>query len=168
MSFSRPATVHNTLHPNQYKRHALLLQASRTCNNALADALVDPGFGTSASRAFATSLTTTSYLHRSSWFFLVYLQRVFLLRLYVSHIDMKSLRTLIPAFLAASPAAAMPSAQLSQQAILRNPLLLSNRVIGVGHFSEWSRATKKAFLVDWQAGKASEWTIVEGNEGGMY
>jgi exopolyphosphatase len=36
----------------------------------------------------------------------------------------------------------------------------------VGHFSEWSRATKKAFLVDWQAGKASEWTIVQGNEGG--
>jgi exopolyphosphatase len=37
---------------------------------------------------------------------------------------------------------------------------------GVGHFSEWSRATKKAFLIDWQAGRSSEWTIVQGNEGG--
>ncbi|CAN8102460.1 unnamed protein product [Discula destructiva] len=37
---------------------------------------------------------------------------------------------------------------------------------GVGHFSEWSRATKKEFLIDWQAGKESEWTIVQGNEAG--
>ncbi|GIZ38608.1 hypothetical protein CKM354_000202000 [Cercospora kikuchii] len=37
---------------------------------------------------------------------------------------------------------------------------------GVGHFSEWSRATKKEFLIDWQAGKASEWIFVQGNEGG--
>lgn len=37
---------------------------------------------------------------------------------------------------------------------------------GVGHFSEWSKATKLAFLSDWVAGKADEWTIVMGNEGG--
>lgn len=37
---------------------------------------------------------------------------------------------------------------------------------GVGHFSEWSRQTKKEFLIDWQAGRASQWTFVLGNEGG--
>jgi exopolyphosphatase len=37
---------------------------------------------------------------------------------------------------------------------------------GVGHFSEWSRATKRNFLVDWQAGRQSEWIFVQGNEGG--
>ncbi|KAH7304243.1 hypothetical protein B0I35DRAFT_363484 [Stachybotrys elegans] len=37
---------------------------------------------------------------------------------------------------------------------------------GVGHFSEWSRETKRQFLIDWQAGKSSEWIIVQGNEGG--
>lgn len=37
---------------------------------------------------------------------------------------------------------------------------------GVGHFSEWSRQTKKDFLIDWQAGKEADWTIVQGNEAG--
>lgn len=37
---------------------------------------------------------------------------------------------------------------------------------GVGHFSEWSRETKKEFLIDWQAGRSSEWILVQGNEGG--
>lgn len=37
---------------------------------------------------------------------------------------------------------------------------------GEGHFSEWSRATKKEFFVDWQDDKASEWVMVMGNEGG--
>jgi exopolyphosphatase len=37
---------------------------------------------------------------------------------------------------------------------------------GVGHFSEWSRATKREFLIDWQASKESQWTLVMGNEGG--
>ena len=37
---------------------------------------------------------------------------------------------------------------------------------GVGHFSEWSRETKKEFLIDWQEGRVSEWIIVQGNEGG--
>lgn len=38
--------------------------------------------------------------------------------------------------------------------------------LGVGHFSEWSRATKREFLVDWQENRESEWTMVLGNEGG--
>merc|ERR1712000_278778 len=38
--------------------------------------------------------------------------------------------------------------------------------IGVGHFSEWSRETKRLFLIDWQEGRSSEWIIVQGNEGG--
>ncbi|KAN0061557.1 hypothetical protein ACQY0O_006404 [Thecaphora frezii] len=37
---------------------------------------------------------------------------------------------------------------------------------GVGHFSEWSKATKHAFLRDWRDGRAGEWTVVMGNEGG--
>lgn len=37
---------------------------------------------------------------------------------------------------------------------------------GVGHFSEWSRDTKRRFLIDWQAGRSNEWIIVQGNEGG--
>ncbi|KXJ86968.1 hypothetical protein Micbo1qcDRAFT_125394 [Microdochium bolleyi] len=37
---------------------------------------------------------------------------------------------------------------------------------GVGHFSEWSRETKRQFLIDWQAGRSNEWIIVQGNEGG--
>lgn len=77
---------------------------------------------------------------------------------------MKAFRALLPALLAALPAAAMPQYQLSKQSILG--AMGKARPQGVGHFSEWSRATKKAFLVDWQAGKASQWTIVMGNEGG--
>lgn len=42
----------------------------------------------------------------------------------------------------------------------------SPRETGVGHFSEWSRETKRQFLIDWQAGRVSEWIIVQGNEGG--
>ncbi|MBK5655523.1 MAG: DHH family phosphoesterase, partial [Rhizobium sp.] len=72
---------------------------------------------------------------------------------------MKALRTLIPAFLA-SHAAAIAQKQTVLGASGRT------KQLGVGHFSEWSRATKKAFLIDWQAGNASEWTIVAGNEGG--
>ncbi|RBQ86370.1 hypothetical protein VDGD_00274 [Verticillium dahliae] len=40
------------------------------------------------------------------------------------------------------------------------------RETGVGHFSKWSRETKRRFLIDWQAGRSSEWIIVQGNEGG--
>ena len=69
----------------------------------------------------------------------------------------------LPGLLATSHVAAMPQSRMQSQAILsKDP----PKHIGVGHFSEWSRATKKAFLMDWQAGKSSEWTIVMGNEGG--
>lgn len=37
---------------------------------------------------------------------------------------------------------------------------------GVGHFSEWSRNTKKAYLIDWQKGHSSQWIHVQGNEAG--
>ncbi|CAH0023841.1 unnamed protein product [Clonostachys rhizophaga] len=37
---------------------------------------------------------------------------------------------------------------------------------GVGHFSQWSRENKRQFLIDWQQGRSSEWTLVQGNEGG--
>ena len=40
------------------------------------------------------------------------------------------------------------------------------RETGVGHFSEWSRETKRQILIDWQGGRSSEWVIVQGNEGG--
>lgn len=68
----------------------------------------------------------------------------------------------LPTLLATSHAVAMPQLRTLSQEVLKTP----SKHIGVGHFSEWSRATKKAFLMDWQAGKASEWTIVMGNEGG--
>ncbi|CAI6331596.1 unnamed protein product [Periconia digitata] len=38
--------------------------------------------------------------------------------------------------------------------------------VGVGHFSEWSRDTKKRFFIDWQDSKENEWVFVMGNEGG--
>jgi len=79
---------------------------------------------------------------------------------------MKSLRGLVPALLAASRVCAMPQMGAPKQAVLDASAKHLSKSLGVGHFSEWSRATKKAFLVDWQAGKASEWTIVMGNEGG--
>jgi hypothetical protein len=37
---------------------------------------------------------------------------------------------------------------------------------GVGHFSEWSACVKEWFLADVRAGRASNWTIVLGNEAG--
>lgn len=46
------------------------------------------------------------------------------------------------------------------------PLDYWTREEGVGHFSEWSKATKLAFLSDWVRGKGDEWTLVQGNEGG--
>jgi exopolyphosphatase len=78
---------------------------------------------------------------------------------------MKAFTALIPAFLAASRVSAMPQDNLPKQAVL-DASKPHAKALGVGHFSEWSRATKKQFLIDWQKGKASEWTIVEGNEGG--
>jgi exopolyphosphatase len=79
---------------------------------------------------------------------------------------MKAIRALVPAFLAASRVVAMPQRSAPQQAILDASTKHLAKSLGVGHFSEWSRATKKEFLIDWQAGRESEWTIVQGNEGG--
>lgn len=73
---------------------------------------------------------------------------------------------LFPALLVASPICALPQQSSSTQAILDASSKHLTKALGVGHFSEWSRATKKAFLVDWQVGRASQWTIVMGNEGG--
>jgi exopolyphosphatase len=50
-----------------------------------------------------------------------------------------------------------------QRVMARPP---STQEPGVGHLSEWSRETKRRFLVDWQAARMSEWIIVQGNEGG--
>jgi exopolyphosphatase len=60
------------------------------------------------------------------------------------------------------------AASLPEQAVLApSPVMPFNGIeTGVGHFSEWSRATKKEFLIDWEAGRASEWIFVQGNEGG--
>lgn len=52
------------------------------------------------------------------------------------------------------------------QAVLADDHLSRTAGMGVGHFSEWSRETKRQFLIDWQAGKSSEWILVQGNEGG--
>jgi len=79
---------------------------------------------------------------------------------------MKAARALVPAFLAASRVAAMPQRSAPQQAILDASTKHLAKPLGVGHFSEWSRATKKEFLVDWQAGREDEWTMVMGKEGG--
>lgn len=73
------------------------------------------------------------------------------------------LMAMLLASTAAAAAAGYSRPAQQQQAVLgggRRP------VKGVGHFSEWSRATKKEFLIDWQAGKENEWTIVQGNEAG--
>jgi exopolyphosphatase len=72
----------------------------------------------------------------------------------------------LPAFLVGSQVAALPQLRGQLRAQSQEVLKTPPKHIGVGHFSEWSRATKRAFLMDWQAGKASEWTIVMGNEGG--
>ncbi|KAI7471676.1 hypothetical protein KC351_g12025 [Hortaea werneckii] len=59
------------------------------------------------------------------------------------------------------------SAPTEQEPMLgRNDSLIEPFKKGVGHFSEWSRETKKEFLIDWQAGRMNEWTLVQGNEAG--
>jgi exopolyphosphatase len=82
---------------------------------------------------------------------------------------MKHLHVLFSALLVALPATAMPSKQGQHQAVLHAPNThdaIRTHKEGVGHFSEWSRATKKEFLIDWQAGREDEWILVQGNEGG--
>lgn len=55
----------------------------------------------------------------------------------------------------------------SQQHVMTGPdSTYTAQETGVGHFSEWSRETKRLFLIDWQADRSSEWIIVQGNEGG--
>lgn len=63
----------------------------------------------------------------------------------------------------AAPARAMPEQSVLQHA---DDYMSPQYREGVGHFSEWSRQTKREFLVDWQNGRSSEWTLVQGNEGG--
>ncbi|KAJ4287955.1 hypothetical protein N0V90_011970 [Kalmusia sp. IMI 367209] len=75
---------------------------------------------------------------------------------------MKSLRLLPSALLASFSAASRPPHQVILDTKAAGPM----EQIGVGHFSEWSRNTKKQFLVDWQAGRQSEWVFVMGNEAG--
>ncbi|KAF2469920.1 DHH phosphoesterase [Lindgomyces ingoldianus] len=77
--------------------------------------------------------------------------------------------TLSFALLTSLTASAIPPTQPHPQAVFEASAsqdIIGIAKEGVGHFSEWSRATKKEFLVDWQASKESEWTIVQGNEGG--
>lgn len=70
----------------------------------------------------------------------------------------------------ASAARGAPAIQEQQQlqAVIRPTSVSPANAIetGVGHFSQWSRATKKEFLIDWQDSRASRWTFVQGNEGG--
>jgi exopolyphosphatase len=75
----------------------------------------------------------------------------------------------VGAALVASLASALPNGRDEQLVLQRpSPVVQADPAIetGVGHFSEWSRATKKEFLIDWQEGRISEWIIVQGNEGG--
>lgn len=73
--------------------------------------------------------------------------------------------TYFPAFLAASVLVSSAALTNSEQAILNQDGVWPLEE-GVGHFSEWSRSTKREFLIDWQADRESEWIFVLGNEGG--
>ncbi|KAF2010648.1 DHH phosphoesterase [Aaosphaeria arxii CBS 175.79] len=79
---------------------------------------------------------------------------------------MRPLSALSAALLTVASVTALPSDPQGQIPILSNELHKPKGGKGVGHFSEWSRETKKRFLIDWQEGRESEWTIVQGNEGG--
>lgn len=80
---------------------------------------------------------------------------------------MKPIRAIVSGLVAASHvAAAAVQHGASQQTVLDASAKQPAKHVGVGHFSEWSRQTKKEFLIDWQAGKESEWILVQGNEGG--
>ena len=79
---------------------------------------------------------------------------------------MKTLSKLSSVLFASTAVMARPNSPGYNQLVMGGKTATTHREKGVGHFSEWSRATKKEFLIDWQAGKASEWAIVQGNEGG--
>lgn len=76
---------------------------------------------------------------------------------------MKPLRLLSSALLASLSAASRSPAA---QHVMTMPPARPTLEKGVGHFSEWSRQTKKQFLIDWQAGRQAEWVFVMGNEAG--
>lgn len=78
---------------------------------------------------------------------------------------MKPIRTLLSGLMATGNVAVALQHRASQQTVL-DATPGQPATLGVGHFSEWSRQTKKEFLIDWQAGKESEWILVQGNEGG--
>ena len=73
--------------------------------------------------------------------------------------------TIIAAVLAIAGQGLAASSSPTEQVTLGSQNLRKPNT-GVGHFSEWSRDTKKRFLKDWQDDKASEWILVMGNEGG--
>ncbi|KAF2258556.1 DHH phosphoesterase [Lojkania enalia] len=82
---------------------------------------------------------------------------------------MRTLIALSTVLLVSLQVRAAPLTEQHQQPIVDSPsrdYAIKKFQKGVGHFSDWSRTTKKEFLIDWQAGKASEWTLVQGNEGG--
>ncbi|KAI9170690.1 putative exopolyphosphatase [Paramyrothecium foliicola] len=84
---------------------------------------------------------------------------------------MRAIQALVSAASLAACASIGASAQqeVQVQHVMAGPDLTRGRKsgeIGVGHFSEWSRETKRRFLIDWQEGRAAEWIIVQGNEGG--
>ncbi|GAB7363059.1 hypothetical protein MBLNU230_g3352t1 [Neophaeotheca triangularis] len=68
----------------------------------------------------------------------------------------------------AAASQAATSGNIQDQAVFDNTAkdVMPEYREGVGHFSEWCRETKKEFLVDWQLGRASDWILVQGNEGG--
>lgn len=63
------------------------------------------------------------------------------------------------------PAASAAVGSAPEQAALNIPAS-TKLAKGEDYFSEWSRNTKRGFLMDWQSDKESEWIIVLGNEGG--
>ncbi|KAK7991160.1 hypothetical protein PG990_015440 [Apiospora arundinis] len=68
-----------------------------------------------------------------------------------------------------SATTASASAPQHQQVMVKPDATLAAqrpKETGVGHFSEWSRENKRQFLIDWQNDRSSDWTIVQGNEGG--
>ncbi|OAF98970.1 DHH phosphoesterase [Paraphaeosphaeria sporulosa] len=80
---------------------------------------------------------------------------------------MRTLRLLLSALLASvTGASRAPFQQVLDATSGKDTPMRGGDDIGVGHFSEWSRATKKQFFVDWQAGRQSEWVFVMGNEAG--
>ena len=72
---------------------------------------------------------------------------------------------LVACILAASEVCGVAVRSVAHQAVIAAPQSITLDE-GVGHFSEWSRGTKKDFLIDWQNSRESEWILVLGNEGG--